>query len=200
MRHSFLLMPCPHPDPPLEREGTREAKRSAHFSSPFKGEGGRGMGKILGAHGQQLTFLLAAVACATVLGASSASAQQTQPTAQQATTDAQLLRFPISGYVIGGKPRGAAIKNPYENDRQALVQGRMLFDAMNCSGCHAAEGGGGMGPPLSDNDWIYGDSPGNIYLTISQGRPNGMPSFGNLGSDSIWKLVVYVRSLSGLHQ
>jgi cytochrome c oxidase cbb3-type subunit III len=146
------------------------------------------------------TFLPAAVVCATVLVAWSAGAQEPKPTAKQAAADAQLLRVPISGYVIGGKPRGAAITNPYENDRQALVQGRMLFDAMNCSGCHAAEGGGGMGPPLSDNDWIYGNSPGNIYLTISQGRPNGMPSFENLGADSIWKLVAYVRSLSGLHQ
>ena len=145
-------------------------------------------------------FLPAAVICVAVLAASSAGAQESKPTAKQAAADAQLLRVPISGYVIGGKPRGTPIKNPYENDRDALVQGRMLFDAMNCSGCHAAEGGGGMGPPLSDNDWIYGDAPGNVYLTISQGRPNGMPSFENLGSDSIWKLVAYVRSLSGLHQ
>ena len=145
-------------------------------------------------------FLSLAMVCTTVLMASSAGAQEPKPTAKQAAADAQLLRVPISGYVIGGKPRGVAIENPYENDRQALVQGRMLFDAMNCSGCHAAEGGGGMGPPLSDKDWIYGDSPGNIYLTISQGRPNGMPSFENLGSDSIWKLVTYVRSLSGLPQ
>lgn len=145
-------------------------------------------------------FLPAAVICVAVLAASSAGAQESKANAKQAAADAKLLRVPISGYVIGGEPRGAAIKNPYENDRDALVQGRKLFDAMNCSGCHAAEGGGGMGPPLSDKDWIYGDSPGNIYLTISQGRPNGMPSFENVGSDSIWKLVAYVRSLSGLHQ
>jgi cytochrome c oxidase cbb3-type subunit 3 len=73
----------------------------------------------------------------------------------------------------------------------------MLFDAMNCVGCHAAEGGGGMGPPLSDNLWIYGSEPAQIYLTILQGRPNGMPSFAKaLPPDAIWQLVSYVRTLS----
>jgi cytochrome c oxidase cbb3-type subunit III len=141
--------------------------------------------------------IAAAFAAAAIM--SCAGAQEPKATDQQTKLDAQLLRVPISGYVIGGTPgKAEPVKNPYEHNRDAVVQGRMLFDAMNCSGCHAPEGGGGMGPPLSDHDWIYGDSPGNIYLTISQGRPNGMPSFENLGADSIWKLVSYVRSLSGL--
>ena len=53
-----------------------------------------------------------------------------------------------------------------------------------------------MGPPLSDTDWVYGSEPGDIFLTIKQGRPNGMPSFQNLPNDVIWQLVAYVRSLS----
>lgn len=58
-------------------------------------------------------------------------------------------------------------------------------------------GGGGIGPPLSDKTWIYGGEPGQIYLTILQGRPNGMPAFGrSLTPESIWQLVAYVRTLS----
>jgi cytochrome c oxidase cbb3-type subunit 3 len=89
------------------------------------------------------------------------------------------------------------LQNPYENDSRAVAQGQMLFSAMNCIGCHAPLGGGGMGPPLSDNIWIYGSEPGQVYLSIVQGRPNGMPAFSKaLPPNAIWQLVSYVRSLS----
>ena len=39
-------------------------------------------------------------------------------------------------------------------------------------------GGGGIGPPLMDDRWIYGSAPENIYASIVQGRPNGMPAWG----------------------
>jgi cytochrome c oxidase cbb3-type subunit 3 len=55
-----------------------------------------------------------------------------------------------------------------------------------------------MGPALMDDKWIYGSSSANIYATIVQGRPNGMPSFGgHIPEDQKWQLVAYVRSLSG---
>lgn len=89
------------------------------------------------------------------------------------------------------------LQNPYKNDSSAAAQGRMLYSAMNCIGCHAPEGGGGMGPPLSDNSWIYGSDPGQVYLSIVQGRPNGMPAFSKaLPPNAVWQLVSYVRSLS----
>jgi cytochrome c oxidase cbb3-type subunit 3 len=50
-----------------------------------------------------------------------------------------------------------------------------------------------------DSQWIYGSQPENIFQTIVEGRPNGMPSFrGKLGTDQVWQLVAYVRSMSGL--
>jgi cytochrome c oxidase cbb3-type subunit 3 len=55
-----------------------------------------------------------------------------------------------------------------------------------------------MGPPLMDDKWIYGSSSQNIYSTIVEGRPNGMPSFnGKIENDQLWQLAAYVRSLSG---
>ena len=58
-------------------------------------------------------------------------------------------------------------------------------------------GGGGIGPALMDDKWIYGGSPDQIYSTISQGRPNGMPAFGGrVPTQQIWQLVAYVQSLS----
>ena len=68
---------------------------------------------------------------------------------------------------------------------------------MNCTGCHA-HGGGAIGPPLMDDSWIYGSHPDQIFATIVEGRPNGMPSFrGKLPDYEIWQLAAYVRSLSG---
>jgi cytochrome c oxidase cbb3-type subunit 3 len=86
----------------------------------------------------------------------------------------------------------------YANNAWAVSQGQQLYNQFNCSGCHF-QGGGGIGPPLMDSQWIYGSAPQNIFETIVEGRPNGMPSFrGRLGNDQVWKLVYYVRSMSGL--
>src|SRR4029078_298086 len=69
---------------------------------------------------------------------------------------------------------------------------------MNGVGCHF-HGGGGIGPPLMDNEWIYGSDAAQIFKTIVEGRPNGMPSYkGKLGNQQVWQLGAYVRSLSGL--
>ncbi|HEX8170618.1 MAG TPA: c-type cytochrome [Thermoanaerobaculia bacterium] len=89
------------------------------------------------------------------------------------------------------------VKNPYERNAFALSEGKRLFRWYNCSGCHS-NGGGGMGPPLMDERWIYGSDPEQIFATIQEGRPNGMPSFrGKIPEYQIWQLVAYVQSLSG---
>jgi cytochrome c oxidase cbb3-type subunit 3 len=80
-----------------------------------------------------------------------------------------------------------------------MAQGERLFGWYNCAGCHSRGGGGGMGPSLSDDRWFYGDRPQDIYKTIMEGRPNGMPSFkGRIPEDQAWQIVAFVRSLSGL--
>jgi cytochrome c oxidase cbb3-type subunit 3 len=79
-----------------------------------------------------------------------------------------------------------------------MSEGKRFYEAYNCVGCHA-HGGGGMGPPLMDEKWIYGHEPQQVYATIVEGRPNGMPSFrGKIANDQLWEIVAYVRSLSGL--
>jgi cytochrome c oxidase cbb3-type subunit 3 len=91
----------------------------------------------------------------------------------------------------------AALKNPSEENATALSDGKRLFSQYNCTGCHA-NGGGAIGPPLMDEKWIYGSDPANIYSTIMEGRPNGMPSFrGKISDYQVWEISAYVRSLSG---
>ena len=105
----------------------------------------------------------------------------------------------VSGLHPGGPPNLTPdIPNIYEENAYALAEGKRLFENFNCSGCHA-HGGGGIGPPLMDNQWIYGSEPANIFATVMQGRPNGMPSFrGRIPEYQGWQIVAYVRSLSGL--
>jgi cytochrome c oxidase cbb3-type subunit III len=103
----------------------------------------------------------------------------------------------------------ARFEKDYAQSAYALAEGKRLFAGFNCKGCHS-EGGGGIGPPLMDEKWIYGFEPVQIYDTISRGQPNGMPAFGGKARDpsinvvgtlpeqQLWQLVAYVRSLSGL--
>lgn len=88
-----------------------------------------------------------------------------------------------------------SVRNPYEGNSFAMTEGQRLYNWYNCSGCHF-RGGGGIGPALMDDVWIYGKDPGNIYATIVEGRPNGMPSWrGKIPDYQIWQIVTYVQSL-----
>ena len=95
-------------------------------------------------------------------------------------------------------PGPLSAQGPYEENAYGVSQGKTLYNQFNCSGCHF-QGGGGMGPPLMDANWLYGSEPDKIFETIVQGRPNGMPAFGHkIVTDQVWQLVAYVRSMSGL--
>jgi cytochrome c oxidase cbb3-type subunit 3 len=88
-------------------------------------------------------------------------------------------------------------QSPFQLNAWGVSEGKRLYVAFNCAGCHG-NGGGAIGPPLMDAEWIYGWEPINVYSTILEGRPNGMPSFRNKILDQqIWQLVAYVQSLSG---
>jgi cytochrome c oxidase cbb3-type subunit 3 len=85
----------------------------------------------------------------------------------------------------------------YEGNSQHIAEGERLFNWYNCSGCHF-HGGGGMGPPLMDQQWRYGGRLDQIYASIIQGRPNGMPSWARKIPDAqIWEIAAFVKSLSG---
>ena len=89
------------------------------------------------------------------------------------------------------------VRNPSEENAFDTNEGKRLYTQYNCSGCHF-NGGGGIGPPLMDEKWIYGANSENIYATIVEGRPNGMPSFRQKIPDSqVQQIVAYVRSMSG---
>ena len=84
----------------------------------------------------------------------------------------------------------------YLENADAVITGKRLFSQYNCSGCHS-NGGGGMGPSLMDDEWIYGGRLEQIHQTLVEGRPNGMPSWGGkVPDEQLWQIAAYVRSLS----
>jgi cytochrome c oxidase cbb3-type subunit 3 len=105
---------------------------------------------------------------------------------------------PVTPFQPGTEDKIRAVSNRLEETDAVIGDGQRLYNYFNCSGCHAA-GGGAIGPPLMDDEWIYGKSAGNIFWSIVEGRPQGMPSFaGKISEDQVWSLVAYVRSLSSL--
>jgi len=105
---------------------------------------------------------------------------------------------PAPGAEVGDAETAAAMIAHNERNAYALATGKKLWGWYNCSGCHA-NGGGGSGPALMDDVWSYGGDATSIFETISKGRPNGMPAFGNrIPKDQIWALAAYVRSIAGL--
>jgi cytochrome c oxidase cbb3-type subunit 3 len=145
--------------------------------------------------------------------AAPASGQQSLPPSQQAQqpgvgvrpdlgdtgsgVSGVFLQVPISNLAPGAAPSRPAIKNPAQGDAQARDRGMKYFINFNCSGCHADNGGGGMGPALSNNLFLYGSAPENIFLSIYQGRPNGMPAWGAVLPEAvIWDLVTYIGKIS----
>jgi cytochrome c oxidase cbb3-type subunit 3 len=118
------------------------------------------------------------------------------PPAADATTNVVMSTLQPGPSVVS-----VATEHPYDQNAYAIAQGKRLYVQMNCAGCHGLAGGGSIGPPLMDSKWIYGADPANIFSTIVEGRPNGMPSFrGKLSNDQVWQLAAYVRDLSGLHR
>jgi cytochrome c oxidase cbb3-type subunit 3 len=105
----------------------------------------------------------------------------------------------LTPQAVGGEAvptTGAKRAAQYENNKDAIEAGRGLYAAYNCSGCHAG-GGGGFGPALSDDQWLYGGSLENIVATLYEGRPRGMPAWrGKIPDEQMWQLAAYVKSLS----
>jgi cytochrome c oxidase cbb3-type subunit III len=88
----------------------------------------------------------------------------------------------------------AATPGKYIGNGLAIAAGKSLFET-NCAPCHKADASGGIGPDLRGK-LIYGSTPDNLYETISKGRPNGMPPFGQpLGDDRICRIIAFLVSI-----
>jgi len=145
----------------------------------------------------QLASRLAVAACAVVLGLTLIACEREERRFKE-EPGASPSHVRLSELQPGPGVPAPQAAGPYEENAYAMAEGKRLYAQFNCVGCHA-NGGGGIGPPLMDDKWIYGSAPANIFNTIVEGRPNGMPAFGTkIPNYQVWQLVTYVRSLSGL--
>jgi cytochrome c oxidase cbb3-type subunit 3 len=81
-----------------------------------------------------------------------------------------------------------------------LAIGKQTF-ANLCAPCHAADGGGLVGPNLTDDYWIHGSKFADNLTTIWNGVPaKGMVTWKNaLRSDQIYAVASYIYTLRGSH-
>jgi cytochrome c oxidase cbb3-type subunit 3 len=80
-----------------------------------------------------------------------------------------------------------------------LAQGKEIFQS-NCVACHRADGGGAIGPNLTDEYWLLGGGIKNVFHTITEGGRDGkgMVSWkGILKPSEIQLVASYVLSLEG---
>jgi cytochrome c oxidase cbb3-type subunit 3 len=79
---------------------------------------------------------------------------------------------------------------------KTVESGRQVF-ATTCAPCHRADGGGNIGPNLTDAYWLHGGKPENIYACVHDGVPaKGMPTWApQLGEEKVASVVAYVLTL-----
>ncbi|MBE9576735.1 cbb3-type cytochrome c oxidase N-terminal domain-containing protein [Flavobacterium proteolyticum] len=101
-------------------------------------------------------------------------------------------------------PKDPADEVSYETvvaltDAASLAKGKEIFTNA-CAACHKADGGGLVGPNLTDKHWINGGGIKNVFKLISEGSKNN-PSMvawnKNLSSKDIQSVASYVLSLQG---
>src|SRR5690349_20107645 len=103
------------------------------------------------------------------------------PDAANTGPASQLFKVPMVNNIPGAVSVQPEIANPVAGDASASERGMRYFVGFNCVGCHAPNGGGGMGPALSDPAaFKYGTNPATLFLVIMHGAPEGMPSWGAL--------------------
>lgn len=83
-------------------------------------------------------------------------------------------------------------------DAGSIADGKKLFEA-NCVACHKNDGGGSIGPNLTDEFWLHGGSVKEVFTTIKYGvLDKGMvPWKDEMSPNQIAQLVAYIHTLQG---
>jgi len=85
-------------------------------------------------------------------------------------------------------------------DPEVLARGKKTFLTL-CAPCHRADGGGLVGPNLTDEYWIHGDKFSDNVRTIWNGVPEkGMITWKNtLKPKEVYEVASYIYTLRGTH-
>jgi len=83
-------------------------------------------------------------------------------------------------------------------DGAKIALGASVYNA-NCSACHGDKGQGIIGPNLTDEYWLHGDQPLQMYQIVAKGYvANGMPAWeAILSPDEVVNVTAFVHTLKG---
>lgn len=83
-------------------------------------------------------------------------------------------------------------------DEEALATAKQIF-IEKCAACHKADGGGAVGPNLTDNAWIHGGGINDVYKTIKHGviEKGMIPWKNDYNNQQLYEIASYVLSLQG---
>jgi cytochrome c-L len=88
-------------------------------------------------------------------------------------------------------------QNPYNGKREAVDEGKKLYDEI-CAACHMPDGSGGMGAKLSGPQYVYPrvTTDKGLFEVVFGGAAGAMQPFGQrMTQDQILKAMAYVRTL-----
>lgn len=77
-------------------------------------------------------------------------------------------------------------------DEASLDEGKAIY-LKNCIACHGANGEGGIGANLTDDNWIHGCDFESVFGVVKNGAPNGMISYKTqMGDKKIQNVASYI--------
>ncbi|MFN8846538.1 MAG: cbb3-type cytochrome c oxidase N-terminal domain-containing protein [Bdellovibrionales bacterium] len=85
------------------------------------------------------------------------------------------------------------------DDNQFQLSGAVIYNG-RCASCHAPDGGGIIGPNLTDQAWIHGQGKASevANLLVKGVVEKGMPAWGTiLSEEEIKQVSIFVHSLKG---
>ncbi len=102
----------------------------------------------------------------------------------------------------GGNPEAATLQRPAPAPLDALSAGQRTYQRL-CVRCHGREGrgdgagagSGGQPADFTDDVWLFGGTPGEIFTVVRDGTSADMDSYAaQVSEGEMWNLVDYVRS------
>ncbi len=163
-------------------------------------------------------FLIIGIALAALalVGMVEAGAQDAEAPPAGATQDGAAAASPSGGtpLVTAQAAEKGSLKNPHSDYESVAAEGRKIYMAAGCNGCHGGTGGGGMGPPLTNPIWVYGADDDTLFRVIALGSDGlqeqgfsrkgseavvgPMPAQGTIvkSNDDMWKIIAWIRSIN----
>ena len=105
----------------------------------------------------------------------------------------------------GGNPKAAAVKNPVQPTPKSIAAGRQAYNGA-CRQCHGpmGHGDGPLAPKnpspadLTDSEWKFGSSDGEIFAIIANGVGGDSEMKGHrseMTATDMWNIVNFLRSI-----